>query len=291
MEAANAREIIDYARRHGLAIAAIFHDAIAITHPHLVGAGFTERHRGYMDALADVDVVLAVSAQAAAEYQQFVAGRTRFATVHVCPEAAEILGVPRVTTGTEPRREGLRILCVSTLEPRKNHAVLLQAFTDAAAAHPALKIQLDLVGDVYKGADEITRMVSAAAAIDPAIRWLGRLPDDELRRLYTECDFTVYPSVVEGFGLPIVESLWSGKACICANFGVMAENAAGGGCLTVDVRDRSALRDAITALAVDLELRRRLTAEAMTRPLKTWRDYAEAIGNVLAVSEAPPVAR
>jgi glycosyltransferase involved in cell wall biosynthesis len=48
---------------------------------------------------------------------------------------------------------------------------------------------------------------------------------------YRDCDFTVYPSLVKGFGLPIVESLWNCRPCICANFGEMAEIAKEGVCL------------------------------------------------------------
>src|SRR3546814_9879591 len=61
-------------------------------------------------------------------------------------------------------------------------------------------------------------------------------PDDEdLNKLYAASDFTVYPSYEEGFGLPILESLWHARPCICMNQGAMAEVALGGGCLQVNV--------------------------------------------------------
>ncbi len=90
--------------------------------------------------------------------------------------------------------------------------------------------------------------------------------------------------MAEGFGLPITESLWHGRPCICADFGVMAEHARGGGCLTVDTRDAAALAEAIRQLATDASLRHRLAREAIERPLKTWREYADDI--VLALDEA-----
>ena len=64
----------------------------------------------------------------------------------------------------------------------------------------------------------------------------------------------------------------------------MAEAARGGGCLTVDVRDQAALAQALRQLAIDAPLRRRLAREAIARPLKTWREYADDI--VLALDEA-----
>ena len=109
------------------------------------------------------------------------------------------------------------------------------------------------------------------------VRWRERVDHNELNRLYRECDFTVYPSVLEGFGLPVIESLWLGRPCVCANFSVMAENAAGGGCLTCDVRDPQSLAEAIIRLAESPERRRQLAHEAIARPLKTWHEYAVAV--------------
>ena len=94
-------------------------------------------------------------------------------------------------------------------------------------------------------------------------------------------DFTVYPSLVEGFGLPILESLWLGKPCICHDDGVMAELAAGGGCLTVDMNDPTALARAIEQLATDRSLRDRLSTEARARDIDGWPDYARHVGGLL----------
>ncbi len=110
-----------------------------------------------------------------------------------------------------------------------------------------------------------------------AVHWHEKVEHSFLRQLFAACDFTVYPSLVEGFGLPVIESLWFGRPCICANFGVMAENAAGGGCLTTDVRDPKALAEAMLRLAGSPELRRKLVAEAVSRPLKSWAEYAEEV--------------
>jgi len=167
------------------------------------------------------------------------------------------------------------ILCVSTLEPRKNHDVLIAAFESASARHGGMTLQL--AGDRFKNMPELAERVEAAVRRNSSIRWHQRTAAGLLHTLYRSCDLTVYPSFLEGFGLPVMESLWFGKPCICADFGVMAENAAGGGCLTVDVRDAAALAEAILTLATQPELRQRLTCEAMARPLRTWRHYADEI--------------
>ena len=199
--------------------------------------------------------------------------------VRVCTLACDPPGVARVRNPVEiDANHPGRLLCVSTLEPRKNHRTLFAAYELAAGRRPDLALELDLVGAPYVDARDIADAARALAARHPGrVRWHERAEPDALRRLYAECAFTVYPSVLEGFGLPVIESLWFGRPCVCANFGVMAENAAGGGCLTVDVRDPEALARAILTLAGSADLRSQLTVAATTRPLKTWAAYADEV--------------
>ena len=169
------------------------------------------------------------------------------------------------------------MLCVSTIEPRKNHGTLLAAY-ELAAARTGVRLELDLVGAPYTGADDLAEAVRLFAARHPGqVTWHKQVEYSLLRRLYEQADFTVYPSVLEGFGLPIIESLWFGVPCVCADFGVMAEVAAGGGCLPVDVRDPQALAEAIVSLAESPEKRRKIALAAAARPLKTWDEYAAEV--------------
>ena len=106
------------------------------------------------------------------------------------------------------------------------------------------------------------------------MHWEQCISDARLLELYDQCDFTVYPSLSEGFGLPILESLWLARPCICRDGSALAEVAMGGGCINVDTTDVSALADAILNLAENNELRKRLTNEAIQRRFKTWQEYA-----------------
>jgi glycosyltransferase involved in cell wall biosynthesis len=182
----------------------------------------------------------------------------------------------------------VKILCVSTLEPRKNHKTLLEAF-ELACAGISKSAQLHLVGDRHKDAEFIMTLVECAVAQNPGVTWHGKVSDDQLSKLYRDCAFTVYPSLVEGFGLPIVESLWHRRPCICANFGEMAEIAKDGGCFTCDVRCPLQFSQAMVALATQPPLRERLINEIERRKHKAWAEYAaeicENLGNASRVSE------
>ena len=279
-----ARLLVDYVHRRKWRLAVILHDTIPVDHPEFVPAALPEQHAGYLRAFADADLILPTSEFCAEGWRRFCAAEERTGPpVRICRLACDLAGVPRVTEPKppDPTQPAVRMLCVSTLEPRKNHRTLLAAFALAVQARPGL--QLDLAGAPYKEADAIAEEVREAERTLPGLRWHGQVDHDELRALYAACDFTVYPSLLEGFGLPVIESLWFGRPCVCANFGVMVENAVGGGCLTADVREPRALADAMIALADDHVLRQRLTIEAVTRPLKTWDEYAKEILDCLAV--------
>ncbi len=81
--------------------------------------------------------------------------------------------------------------------------------------------------------------------------------------------------------MPIVESIWHGRPCLCANQGVMAELAADGGCMTVDVDDTRALSAALERLVADAGLRQQLSIEASRRRLKTWQGYVRDFYGIL----------
>ena len=272
--------LVDYVHRRGWRLAAIFYDTIPVDRPDLVPPDLPAKHDRYMRELSRADLILPISEASAKGWRAFVAREKLPAPpVRACSLACDLVGTPRVRVMPPPKEPGapVRLLCVSTLEPRKNHAALLAAYEQAAVRRPDLRLELDLVGASYAGSQDIVDAVRATAARRPGLRWHEQVEYHRLQELYARSDFTVYPSLLEGFGLPVIESLWQGRPCVCADFGVMAENAADGGCLTVDVRDPGALAGAILALAESADLRGRLTAEAVARPLKTWGEYAKEV--------------
>ena len=283
------QQIRRYVRGLDLRAAAVFYDAIPVLRPDLCNEETRANHRGYMTGLAECDVVIPIShysAQCLRDFwdEQGIAG---------CAIQADVLPAEFGGSGraTSPPADSnvVRILCVSTLEPRKNHRRLVEACLSLKHSHPHLRWKLTLVGNKYRGAFEIADWIQEVSRQHPEVEWLGIVDDDTLRRLYGEAAFTVYPSVMEGFGLPIVESIWHGRPCICSHAGVMGELAREGGCLTTDVEDVGALSETIAALAQDRQLRHRLFEEAVARELRTWDGYVEEFMGIL--SAAPPPVR
>ncbi|MGV8864879.1 MAG: glycosyltransferase family 4 protein [Pseudomonas sp.] len=275
------------ARELGMQVAAIFYDAIPVTHPQWVADTLIrDNHAAYMNGLAETDRVLPISPDAGTQLQTHWAreGINPQAQVKTCWIPGELTGSARATTPAAAPRpdEPLRILCVSTLEPRKNHKVLLEAVARLARDYPQLDWQLDLIGNRYAGADYIVDAVRAASASDPRIVWHGVVNDATLNDYYAKAHVSVYPSLVEGYGMPIVESLWHARPCLCHNGGVMAELAAEGGCRTSDMTDPDALAALIYELASQPQQYLQLASEAVDRPILTWRSYARALLQQLA---------
>ena len=279
--------MIDYARKRRMRVAAIFYDAIPISHPELVRREAAKYHADYMQALCDVDLLIATSNAAAEQFRAFVEKhRLRLPRIFVGSLPGELTNQVRLSRKPNGPSETINILCVSTLEPRKNHETLLKAFQLATAGITRPELRLHLVGDRYKNAESIVKIVEDAISRNRNVTWHGKVTAPQLAEFYRQCDFTIYPSFLEGFGLPIVESLWHRRPCICADFGAMAETGRGGGCLSVDVRDPVKLGEAIIALATRPELRQKLADEIENRPMKTWADYAGEICDALDANDS-----
>ena len=80
----------------------------------------------------------------------------------------------------------------------------------------------------------------------------------------------MFPTLAEGCGLPVLESLWQGVPCVCSDLPVLRENSDGGGCLPVKADDGQAWKDALRRVLTDDALQAGLATEARTRPLPTW---------------------
>ena len=176
------------------------------------------------------------------------------------------------------------VLCVATFEPRKNHLGLLAA-AEMAWARGA-DFELTLIGrTTAQWGQKVVAALEALQAAGRPVRWLRHVDDATLRRAYETCAFTVFPSLAEGYGIPIVESLWYGRPCVCGVNGAIGEAAAGGGCLAVDQTTPATLATALETLLADQALYRRLCDEAARRTFGTWEELA---GQLLPILRPSP---
>jgi glycosyltransferase involved in cell wall biosynthesis len=149
------------------------------------------------------------------------------------------------------------ILCVSKLEKRKNHKVLLEAFRSVMSQIPE---DLVLVGGRGDTGDEILEHLGD---YDGRLRWLGNVETDDLVNLYDGASYTAYPSVFEGFGIPLLESMRRGKA-IVSSTGSCFQEIAGQAALYADPTRPEEMAQQLLRLSTDAELKRSLETAGQT---------------------------
>jgi glycosyltransferase involved in cell wall biosynthesis len=165
------------------------------------------------------------------------------------PLAASELFKPLPLAGTKPR-ENPYFLFVGTREPRKNVARLIDAWREV---RKTAAVDLVLVGRNHERAEE------------PGLRVLGEVPDSDLPGLYSGALACVYPSLYEGFGLPVLEAMQCGALVIASRDPAIIE-VSGDAAMHVDVEDATALAETMRAVATNSngfdELRQRALARA-----------------------------
>ena len=163
-------------------------------------------------------------------------------------------GIETVFSPDGPRAEGDYVLAVGTLEPRKNLARVVEAARLAG-------VDLRVVGAAGWGGVDVPG-------------WVGRVPDEELARLYRGAQCVVYASLYEGFGLPVLEAMASGVPVVTSRGGATEEIAGGAGVL-VDPLDPGAIA---AGIAEARARRNELVPRGLERSREfTWAAAADAV--------------
>ena len=223
---------------------ATVHDLGVFRHPESFGA-WTRRYvpRVVPSMLRAARLVLAVSEFTASELHELL--RIPREGIRVVPNAVDGRFSPE-----GPAADGDYVLAVGTLEPRKNLARTIDA---AARAGVALRvIGARGWGGVEASGDHVT--------------WLGEVGDDELVRQYRGARCVVYPSLYEGFGLPVLEAMACGSPVVTSAGGAM-EEVAGGAAVLVDPLD-------VAGIAAGIEQAVGRTDELRARGLERARRFS-----------------
>ena len=166
-------------------------------------------------------------------------------------------------------------LCVGTVEIRKNHARLIQLWESLARESGESLPKLVIAGKRGWQADEALRALRRADDASPYL-WVEAPTDEELVWLYSRASFTVFPSLAEGWGMPIGESLWFGKPCVASNTTSMPE-VGGHLCSYGDPHHIDSFAAPIMRLVRDGDFYAQSVAAIKASPLRTWDDAASDI--------------
>ncbi len=217
--------------------------------------------------------VLAVSETTRADLLRFY--RLPEAKIRMAP-----LGVDPEMFGLARRPEPF-LLCVSTLHPHKNLDGLLPAFARVRQARPEFRL---VIAGLRGFAADALEQLRTTLGLEGAVDFTGWLPREAVRDLYARASGFVFPTLFEGFGLPILEALAAGVPAACSRIEPLT-SLAGAAVLQFDPRDTEAMAAAMLRLVLDEELRTRL-AEAGPRQAARYSWVATARTTLDALQEA-----
>jgi glycosyltransferase involved in cell wall biosynthesis len=264
-------------------LAAVFHDAIPLKLPHVTWPQSVARHPEYLKMLAAFDRVFAVSEASRRDLVEFwrwqgVEPRAKVATILL---GADFDGTARAVQSPKPKAQTPNLLlCVGIIEPRKNQAFLLEVC--AELWREGLGFELHFVGRVnpHFGRPIVEKIRSLRKNFS-GLHFHEAADDRALGALYETARASVFPTLAEGCGLPLLESLWRGVPCVCSDLPVLGENADAGGCLAVAPGDVAAWKSALRAVLTDTVVIQKLQAAAVARTLPRWADTATVLRAVL----------
>ena len=213
-------ETIAILRRRGVKVGIYVHDLIPLTHPHYFALPLRMSfRRQFAKVMKGVDFACTNS--------EFVANDLRRTLADMLQRSIPVAAVPPGQETSKPpadidkdfaaRTPREFVLCVCTLEVRKNHLLLLDVWNNLYVKYGDELPSLILVGKWGWKIKPLRARLQQSRYVQGKIVILGSLTEARLAYLYQNCLFTVFPSFVEGWGLPVGESLSFGKPCIASS--------------------------------------------------------------------------
>jgi glycosyltransferase involved in cell wall biosynthesis len=253
----------------------LIHDMVPVSYPEWCPEGMVRAFRAWHDSVMPLcDLVLANSRHTARE----VEGWAQRNGIRL---AGPVRPVPVGTGfGSEPREDARRppgsfqagsyVVFVSTLEARKNHALLVHVWRELLDEErrglrmPGSVPTLVFAGRVGWLVADLLQQLDNASWLDGRVRLVRDPTDAELRGLYEGCLFSLFPSWQEGWGLPVTEALGLGVPVLCSSAGALQE-AGGDLARYFDPGDTAGCRAAVASLLDDPEGLARWRADVRSR--------------------------
>ena len=263
------------------------YDVIALSHPQLCRRRNVWHYRRFLPRSAQkAKLVIVPSAATRDELLRQVPISPE--KIRVIPLAVDerLLIEPSPKTLAQVRSRyrlpGKFFLFVGNWEPKKNLSTLIRAFQrfrEASGRHHPPVHHLVLAGKLAWGYRPALRLIEELGLRDQVLQ-LGYLPTEDLAAIYRLADALVFPSLVEGFGLPVLEAMSCGTPAITSNCPALRELAAD--CtLQVDPLDMEALSEPMTRMSSEPQLRKELSERGKQHAQSfSWRRTAQEVAAV-----------
>ncbi|WP_198372608.1 glycosyltransferase, partial [Roseomonas rosulenta] len=206
-------------RRAGAAFIPLVHDLIPATHPEYARPGVAMQHLQRLETVAALaDGIIVNSAATAAVLRPHLVRQAAPPPLLVAP-----LGIGRPLPAPLPREPDPYFVVIGTIEPRKNHLMLLHLWRDFAARWGSAAPRLVLVSRRGWENENVLDLLERCTLLRGLVREAGSLPDPEVAALLSGSRALLFPSFAEGYGLPLAEALAAGAPAICSDLAALRE--------------------------------------------------------------------
>ncbi len=214
-------------RRLGARMHFVVYDLLPAEHPEWFPAGVPESFSRWLDLLIELaDAVHGISNGVAERFARMARQHGRVPAVNRFPMGYDILDSMPPTAHGNDVPQGVRLLMVGTLEPRKRYDQALDAFDRLLAQGE--NVRLCIVGRLGWHCDELARRIQQHPRFGEALHWIDAASDLDLQQYYRDADALLMCSEAEGFGLPIIEAAAFGKPLILRDIAEFREVAGAG---------------------------------------------------------------
>jgi len=256
-----------YVRPYAMPAPVVFvaYDLIPLKYPQY----FSRRERLIFQvamrlSLQTARVIISTSRSTANDLERFCG--VRLERTVVVPGAADVGFAPQPASAVAALRARYRlpdryVLYLGSNKPHKNLVRLVESWKQVSGRVPGVKL---VVAGHWDPRYEQAREKAKVLGLDDKALFAGPIADADLPALYAGAELFAFPSLYEGFGLPVLEAMACGTPVVCSNTSSLPE-VAGDAALTVDPSDVDALSAAITRALADESLRQEMRGKGLAR--------------------------
>lgn len=275
-------------RRQGGVVVQMVYDLIPFVRPDYCHARFSQKFTVWLHQAATYATsFICISEHSASDLRNFLADRQPEVKpdIQVIPLAHEFPGLLRNSrdicdTSLSAYIDREFVLFVGTIEPRKNCLALLRTWRELQRHRADSLPILVIAGKEGWRSDELKNHLSANPGLRSVVRVVHSPSDSQIAWLYANCAFTIFPSLYEGWGLPVGEAAWFGKYTLASQCSSIPE-VLGNLIDYVDPEDQAALLEKTLFLIRNPDYLRRKMQLIRSTPLRSWEDTTAQLAAVL----------
>lgn len=223
---AKKQNIFEYFNNIGVKIVFLIHDLLPILYPHFFRENQDKIHQQYLEDITSItNYFITTTEKVKNDLNYWIKNNTKkqYPNIKVIPLGADFKDIEKSLTkqNINKNNNSIDFLIISTIEPRKAHKQLLDAFNLLWKEN--LDIKLHIVGKQGWFVEDLIKEINSSPRLNKKLFYHSFIDDSSLKSLYQNVDAVIIPSYDEGFGLPIIEAAFYKKPIICRDIEVFKE--------------------------------------------------------------------